>query len=181
MLFRSTLDGPRQPAVRLNFGEMSAFAAWLTDRESAAGRIPPGWRFRLPSRNESVACALAGFDKTYPWGEIFPPPPNAGNYADAAFHDALPGEPFIDGYNDGSTASAPIDAFPPNAWGLFGMAGNVWETTASDETGASFGGWHGGAFDEFRPDKLTARAFYGYMGNARGAVNGFRLVLAPAP
>ena len=35
----ASLDGERQPAVRLNFGKMTAFAAWLTERERAAGRI----------------------------------------------------------------------------------------------------------------------------------------------
>ena len=175
------LNDDRQPAVRLNFDEMMGFAGWMTARERAAGRIPEGSRFRLPTRGESVACAEAGVPKTYPWGGAFPPPRGAGNYADAEFHDKLSGEPWIEGYSDGFAASAPVDAAGQNAWGLYGVGGNVWETTAIDETAEKFGGWHGGAFDDARPDKTTCKAFYGYMGTARGAVNGFRLVLAPEP
>jgi len=176
------LNGERQPAVRLNFAEMSTYAAWLTERERAAGRIPDGTRFRLPTRAESVACAQAGLAQEFPWGGAFPPPGGAGNYADAAFHEAFPAEPWLEGYRDGHAASAPVEKSGCNAWGLFGMGGNVWETTAADAEGGKFGGWHGGAFDDFQRERMTGKSFYGYMGTARGAVNGFRLVLeAPQP
>ena len=45
--------------------------------------------------------------------------------------------------------------------------------------GAQFGGWQGGGWEDYMPVRLASDALYGFIGNARGAVNGFRLVLAP--
>jgi formylglycine-generating enzyme required for sulfatase activity len=66
-----------------------------------------------------------------------------------------------------------------NPWGLFGAGGNVWETTAKEPGSPQFGGWQGGGWDDHQPVRLKTDTLYGFLGNARGAVNGFRLVLAP--
>ncbi len=173
------MDGPRQPAVCINFREMTQYADWLTQRESALGRIPENWWFRLPTRREAIDFSLAGRTSPFPWGSTWPPP--VGNFADASFHQEFPDLPYIADCRDTHPVSAPVEESGENDWGLFGTCGNVWETCVADETAQTFGGWHGGAFDDARPERCGAQSFYGYLGTARGVLNGFRLLLAPRP
>ena len=171
------LNGERQPAARVNFDECIAYGEWLTRREREAGKLPEDMRYRLPSRFEAIAYTRAGFATTYPWGETWPPA--RGNYADAAYGKAFAGKPHVAEHNDGFAATAPVERSGENAFGLYGAGGNVWETTTREPGGPQFGGWQGGGWEDFQPTRLQSDALYGFVGNARGAVNGFRLVLAP--
>lgn len=172
------LNEPRQPVVRVNFDDTAAYAAWLTEQERAAGKLREGWRYRLPSRAEAIAYTRAGFtEMNYPWGERWPPA--RGNYADLELGKAFSDLQTIPDYNDGFAVTAPVEASSENPWGLFGAGGNVWETTSKEPGGGVFGGWQGGGWDDHLPARLKSDTFYGFLGNARGAVNGFRLVLAP--
>lgn len=178
--FKGTcLSGSRQPVVRVNFDDTVAFAAWLTEQERAAGKLPASLGYRLPTRTEAIAYTRAGMSSGYPWGDAWPP--KRGNYADSALSAAYPEMPAIPGYQDGFATTAPVEMSGENTWGLFGAGGNVWETTARDATGKQFGGWQGGGWEDYLPARLASDALYGFIGNARGAVNGFRLVLAPTP
>ncbi len=171
------LKGGRQPAVRVNFDDTIAYAAWLTEQERAAGKLPEGWRYRLPSRLEAMTYTRTGTAQTYPWGEMLPP--TRGNYGDSTLRAAFSDLPCIADYQDGFVVTAPVEYSGENPWGLFGAGGNVWETTAKEPGSPLFGGWQGGGWDDHLPVRLRADTFYGFLGNARGAVNGFRLVLAP--
>ena len=75
-----SLNGDRQPVVFVSFEDATAYAAWLTERERAAGRLPAGWRYRLPTGDEWLAFAKCGDDREYPWGNE--PLPKYGNYHD---------------------------------------------------------------------------------------------------
>lgn len=172
-----SLREPRQPVVRVNFDDTVAFAAWLTEQERAAGKLPEGWRYRLPSRLEAIDYTRAGLSAVYPWGEAWPP--NRGNYGDETLGALFRDLQTISGYQDGFAVTAPVEASGENAWGLFGAGGNVWETTSKVAGGAEFGGWQGGGWDDHATSRLGCEMTYGFLGNARGAVNGFRLVLAP--
>ncbi len=171
------LRGARQPVVRLNFNDAVAYAAWLTEQERAAGKLKGGWRYRLPSRMESILYTRAGNPQTYPWGEAWPP--LRGNYADDSLGVAFSDLKSISGYQDGFAATAPVERSGENVWGLFGAGGNVWETTSKAAGSPEFGGWQGGGWDDYLPARVGCDVLYGFIGNARGAVNGFRLVLAP--
>ena len=171
------LGEPRQPVVRVNFDDTAAYAAWLTEQERAAGKLLPGWRYRLPSRAEAIAYTRAGMTAVFPWGEAWPP--SRGNYGDESLAAAFRDLQFISGYQDGFAVTAPVEASGENAWGLFGAGGNVWETTSKIAGGKEFGGWQGGGWDDHSASRLGCEMTYGFLGNARGAVNGFRLVLAP--
>ena len=172
-----SLRDPRQPVVRVNFDDTMAYAAWLTEQERAAGKLPPGWRYRLPSRAEAIAYTRAGLAAVFPWGEAWPP--NRGNYGDESLAAAFRDLQFISGYQDGFAVTAPVEASGENVWGLFGAGGNVWETTSKISGGKEFGGWQGGGWDDHLASRMGSEMTYGFLGNARGAVNGFRLVLAP--
>jgi len=170
------LGGSRQPVVRVNFKDVHVYAAWLTEQERAAGKLQEGWRYRLPSRAEAVAYTRAGAKTDFPWGDKFPP--TSGNYADLSLKKAFPDQRSIMGYQDGFAITAPVERSGENKWGLFGAGGNVWETTSKASGSETFGGWQGGGWDDYLPARIRSKVSYGFIGNARGAVNGFRLVLA---
>lgn len=172
-----SLEGDRQPVVSVNFSEATRYARWLTEREREAGKLPEWLAYRLPTAAEAESYIRAGGSTAYPWGDTLPPP--SGNYADAALAEVFGDLPVIEGYRDGAVCTADVQSSGENAWGLFGAGGNVWETTSREPAGEHFGGWMGGAWDDYQPNRLQANARYGFRGDAHGMVNGFRLVLAP--
>jgi formylglycine-generating enzyme required for sulfatase activity len=108
----SRLDGFEQhPAVHVTFGDAEAFAHW-------AGKS-------LPTEAEWELAARGGLDGApYAWGEEFVP---GDQYLANTWQGEFPWENTV---RDGYERTSPVDAFPPNGYGLFDMIGNVWEWTA---------------------------------------------------
>jgi len=84
----------------VNWHDAQAYAAWL--REQSGGKA-----YRLLSEAEWEYCCRAGTTSAYSTGDEITP-------AQANF-----------GLN--SKGTTPVSRFPPNAWGLRDMHGNVWE------------------------------------------------------
>lgn len=99
---------PQRPVVHMSYEDASAFARW------AGGR--------LPTEAEWEYAARAGQS-----GELPRPTSDAANSWQGLF-------PFNDRGDDGFKGSAPVACYPPNAFGLHDMVGNVWEWVARDET-----------------------------------------------
>lgn len=174
-----SLNGIRQPAVTMNFAEAYRYARWLTQKERAEGKLRDDLVYRLPSQEEASQYIRAGKSTIYPWGETLPP--TMGNYADSSLKGTFFDMPVLDDYRDGAVCTAEVTESGENAWGIFGAGGNVWETVTREPGGSSFGGWQGGGWDDYTPARLQSDARYGFMGDAHGVVNGFRLVLAHLP
>jgi formylglycine-generating enzyme required for sulfatase activity len=134
-------QGPTHPAVNVSWDDAQAFCAWLTERERKSGKLGAGEEYRLPSDHEWSCAAGIGdredpaklpgeksgkIDNVFAWGAQWPPPDNAGNYADAAFHEKFPNQKWVVGYKDGFATSSPVGSFPANAYGLYDIGGNVW-------------------------------------------------------
>jgi hypothetical protein len=102
-------QGPTEPAVMVTWDDARRFCVWLTEKEHRTGLLPQNAYYRLPSCQEWF---LAVGTNTYPWGEQWPPPIDAGNYsANVA----------VDTFDN----TSPVGNFHSNQFGLFDMGGNV--------------------------------------------------------
>jgi formylglycine-generating enzyme required for sulfatase activity len=100
---------PEHPAVNIGYADATAYAAWRGKR--------------LPTEAEWEFAARGGVqDAPYPWGEGEP------GGAQAAFATRDTPVPWRDPMvATGHSHTAPVGSFPANPYGLFDMAGNVWE------------------------------------------------------
>ena len=114
---------PEHPVAGVSWLDAKAFCKWLTERERKSGVLEPDQEYRLPTDEEwSIA---AGATARYPWGDHWPPPTSFANYRGEECKERNGG--YISGFTDGYMATAPVGQFAANAFGLFDMAGNVWQ------------------------------------------------------
>jgi serine/threonine protein kinase len=187
---------PEHPVCGVNLADAKGFCEWLTKKEKAAGKLPVGAAYRLPTDEEwSRAVGLqsdvgtspeeksANNDVDYPWGLGFPPKVNAGNYADELFRGEFPNrndKPSIKGYVDGFATTAPVGSFEPNQFGIYDLGGNVAEWCGDlYQPGGLDGVLRGGAWDDGMPKEL--RSSMREPGNVvnRYPHRGIRCVLVP--
>ncbi len=121
------------PVVCVSWNDGRAFCEWLTKRERAAGRLPKGLEYRLPTEAEWEYAARGGREDTYYWwGNDLSEGEGRLNISAIDF---LPGRnktwPLAKApWSDGFAFVSPVDHFGEkgrNGFGLADMCGGVWE------------------------------------------------------
>lgn len=108
------------PVVCVSWDDAQAYAAWLSTRT--------GRTYRLPSEAEFEYAARAGATTTFPWGDEAGDVCAHANGFDLAAKRNHPDWNSLE-CDDGFAFTAPVRAFPANAFGLYGMTGNVFQWT----------------------------------------------------
>ncbi len=106
----SVKSRPDHPVIHVAFEDAETYARW-------AGK-------RLPTEAEWEFAARGGLDgKDFVWGDDVEP-------GGTPFANTWQGEfPWQNLCADGFERTAPVGRFPANGYGLYDMAGNVWEWT----------------------------------------------------
>ncbi|SPP66876.1 formylglycine-generating enzyme family protein [Nitrospira lenta] len=109
---KSTItDRGNYPVVHIAYEDVQAYAKW-------AGK-------RVPTEAEFEFAQRGGLErKPYAWGDELNP---GGQFMANTFQGHFPNK---NTNEDGHAAAAPVGSFPPNGYGLYDMAGNVWEWTS---------------------------------------------------
>jgi formylglycine-generating enzyme required for sulfatase activity len=122
------------PVVHVAYEDAAAYAKW------AGKRLPTEAEWEFAARGGAAGLPFV-------WGDTFRPDGKwMANTHEGHFPDHDTGE-------DGYAGVAPVAQFPPNQYGLYDMAGNVWQWTS----------------DWYRPDYYTQLAAAGAVArNPRG-------------
>ena len=179
-------EGSNYPVYYVSWTEAMEFCRKLTEGERAAGRLPAGYEYTLPSeaqweyaaRATSASSGQAGTTTRWSFGD------SENSLGDYAWHRESSG---------GQTQ--PVATKRPNPWGLYDVHGNVWEWTRSwwqsnhpggsvvDYEGPDSGTnrvGRGGSWTNTAANTRSAFRIWGTPGY-RNSNLGFRLALAPAP
>jgi len=110
----STVGGrEHHPVTHIAYFDAVAYADW-------AGKS-------LPTEQEWEYAARGGLDgATYTWGDEFAP---KGRMMANTWQGEFPWQNLL---TDGYEGTSPVERFPANGYGLYDMAGNVWEWTVDD-------------------------------------------------
>ena len=110
----STFKGdPNRPVEMVSWSDATNYCGKLTRREQAAGRIPTGSQFRLPTEAEWEYACRGWTSTRFSYGDD----PDYTNLPDYTWY----------GVDDGSGTTDPVGQKLPNPWGLYDMHGNVSE------------------------------------------------------
>jgi formylglycine-generating enzyme required for sulfatase activity len=138
-----------RPVINVTWADTQAFIDWLKRKSKR--------RFRLPSEAEWEYAARGGTNTAFWWGDQLNP--------ELVNADGINGK-------DQWLYTAPVGQFPPNPFGLYDVAGNVYERVADcwhtryDKAPGDGGAWvgapcygrviRGGSWDSFKRPLMSA-------------------------
>ena len=111
------------PVVCVSWQDAHAYIAWLNRKAHGGGAASVNGPYRLPSEAEWEYAARAGTTTKFYWGDDDAAAPVH------AWFNANSGCEKVEGLFCDQGQTHPVGAKPPNAFGLYDMAGNVWQWT----------------------------------------------------
>jgi formylglycine-generating enzyme required for sulfatase activity len=148
------------------------FCRRLSEQERAAGHLPPGYDFTLPTEAQwEYACRAGTTGARY------------GSLDDIAWNNSK-----------GRDSTHPVGQKQPNAFGLYDMLGNVWEWCSdwwadrlpggnvTDPVGPDSGSYRVARGGGWRDDPANCRSAYRFWFSPTFRFHhlGFRVALAPS-
>lgn len=176
-------EGDDYPIYFTNHAEAEEFCRKLTEAERAAGRLEPVWEYRLPTEAQWEFACRAGATTATAFGDRLSG--TQANLDGSKPFNGAPAGPYLH-------ETTPVGSYPPNAWGLHDMHGNVWEWCRDGYTETPRGGMdpleepttptrvmRGGCWHNWASMCLTTERGRGEV-SGRGSGLGFRVVLVPS-
>ncbi|MBO4545613.1 MAG: formylglycine-generating enzyme family protein, partial [Verrucomicrobia bacterium] len=177
----ANFKGSNRPVENVNWFDAVNFCEKLTEIEKAAGRLPEGYEYTLPTEAQWEYACRAGTAAALNSGKNLSDESECSEMDEVGWY----------GYNsDNETHS--VGQKMPNAWGLYDMHGNVWEwcldkyedyptSSVTDPVGPDTGVHRvkrGGSLDLIAG---SCRSAYrnSYSPEGRDFIFGFRVALAP--
>ena len=131
------------PVEQVSWNDANNYCDKLNDRERTAGRLPPGYVYRLPTEAEWEYCCRAGSPTAMAFGDSL-------SSVQANFNGNWP----YGGASKGPflRTTSKVGSYASNAWGLYDMHGNVWEWCLD-----WYGAYHGGSVTDPRGSNTGLR------------------------
>ncbi|MBO4714714.1 MAG: formylglycine-generating enzyme family protein, partial [Verrucomicrobia bacterium] len=190
----SWFKGVDLPVEMLSWNDAMAFCTKLTEIERAAGRLPEGYEYTLPTEAQWEYACRAGTTTALNSGKNLSDEDQCPEMDEVGWYVYNSGEYDSDGNWADNGKTFPVGQKQPNAWGLYDMHGNVYEwcldwygdypaSSVTDPKGPGEGTYRvmrGGCWYE---------AAFGCRSACRNCCNlddsyyelGFRVALAPLP
>jgi sulfatase modifying factor 1 len=111
-------EGPNFPIYKMNHPEAELLADRITTREKAAGRLPSGWAFRLPTEAQWEYACRAGTTTATAFGDSLSS--FQANFRGDKPYNGAPVGPVLE-------RTSTVGSYPANPWGIHDMHGNVFE------------------------------------------------------
>ncbi|MBR5978451.1 MAG: SUMF1/EgtB/PvdO family nonheme iron enzyme, partial [Verrucomicrobia bacterium] len=163
--------GADLPVDDVSWLEAMEFCEKLTAIERAAGRLPRGYGYTLPTEEQWEYACRAGTTTALNSGKNLSGEWECPEMDEVGWY-----------YCNSNDTTHPVGQKLPNAWGLYDMHGNVEEFCLDEDKDPFWKGWHvvcGGDYSSFADDCRSGA--HGTAMNAGFIGKGFRVALAPVP